>query len=581
MLRRGLLFIFLWAAVGLAAQPVRLQAVELDYRHQKDNDTLRLQALLSFSQGAPQATVRLLLQDAQIEKISWVQGLPKGSLPFQYVNQTLRFKLPRQYESRTQVQVSYFFLKSRLAQQPFFKELPQGFAVNALNLVEEESFGQAGFFYPAQAQQKTELLLNLLLPEKIGYKAPGLLEFTASSPGYQAYFLRSPHRLKAEDFYLILGNFKKDAKAEDLDQDFAFSEESLQALRAQEVANQIGPALDFYSAATGFLFLEQEQAALHKPTEVDSSLFFLQIQDLAPQGISPLQLNRNRAAALMATRNKPQAANALQFEYYRQKLGAAWQTALLQARLAKDFQQNDFFWQVYLNQMLAQEGLTLTLADTARLRDTLQPLPEKDTRFLTWAKQLYRTRRPLQAQVNFKYTAGNQQLRLIFTQRDSTLHYPFPVALAINLGPEKPLRYDTVWVELGQADTLKLPLEQSPRSVRLTPLYPSLTNLQQNRPQNYWLAELSQKDNPQWQQEALEHLLANARGNLFSTVVGIALRGNNPALQLKALAKAGDLKPAGQQKLKSTLERLAQSSPHAAVQAKARQRVEQFYGQKP
>ena len=210
-----------------SAQTALVETVELSYRHQPKQDTLYLEALFSFQEAAPRQVVQLVLLQAQVQKIQWVQGLPKGDVPFTYQQNRLQFQLPAQYESRTQIRVHYAFAKNQLESSPFYSPLENGFALNALSFAEDENYGQPGFFYPVPSGQEPKVHLNLLLPKGTHFKAPGELEFSVRTPGGTAYFTRMQTGLKADGFYLIIGDFDPGEDAEDLEETYAFSQNSL------------------------------------------------------------------------------------------------------------------------------------------------------------------------------------------------------------------------------------------------------------------------------------------------------------------------------------------------------------------
>jgi hypothetical protein len=561
---------------GQAVEPSHLQ---LSYTHQPQASVLPLQALFSFTQAKGSETVRLTLLNAQVTGVNLVQSRVKDTLAFNYANNQLSFKLPEKFSPSSQILVQYQLDSSQLSASPFYRSLPNGFAINALNYVEEDEkgMGQAGFFYPSPNNASLVLSLNILLPRKRNFRANGEVEFTVADGENNAFFTRTQQPIRAQDFYLLIGGFDARDDAADLDESLALSGSTKNKLFLNKLEQQIQPALSYYTAQTGFLFLEEDLLKLQNLSDFDTTNFFLMPAEVAAAGVSAQQFANTKAAALLATHGNKAQAQTQHYRFYVQNLGTAWRDSLLQKRFNQENYEGDFFWQEYLNLVLVRQNSSLSLADTFLLNDSVNGLSASDRNYLELAQHFYHRQKPLNAEVSFKYVASKNELNLFFSSPDTATVVSFKALVNYSLGKENTASRDTGWVHLKPSDTLQLQLSASPRSARVHANPKGLIILQQNRPLSYWLADLTQTENEQWQMEALNHLLETATGNLFSTVLGIALDAPQPDLQLKALTKANELNSAGRQKLEATFRALAKEAKAPAVRQLAQQQLKLLY----
>ena len=124
---------------------------------------------------------------------------------------------------------------------------------------------------------------------------------------------------------------------------------------------------------------------------------------------------------------------------------------------------------------------------------------------------------------------------------------------------------------MKQQDTLFIEIAEAPRSLYLDPDPWGLISWRENRPLTYLLYDLSQGPSPKIRRQALLKLLESAQPKLLTTVVGVALDSEDPELRKLGLEKFSSLRPDGKNRLRSSLEAMAQDEADVKLKQKAQE----------
>lgn len=563
-MRRQLSSIILLFAIPLLSQSP-LKEVELSLPFQPGKASSHLVAYLSFKQYSNDS-LRLIFS-LPADSVKFEQGRVKQKLSFRQKKNELILDLPKDLDARSRIVVYYQF-QWQEGKSPYLQKSGKAWVLNALNLVEKEkTFAQPGFLYPVIDNQPHHLKVNLHLPQKLNFELPGKLEYTVSSEKSNYYFTATEKPIKAESFYLVLGDFE-DAE------EFVEEEGLAQALRgnlaAIQIEQKIGDALSYFSTQSGRLLVEGDLEKIARVENFDTSGFFLQAHDV---DANPETMALLKAAALYFSKGNKSEANKLHYAYFENKLGENWELKFLHKQLGKKVNRPDFFWQQYLNRLLQEQNENLNLSDTSQLIAAPQ---SKNDAYLWFAREMYKRRQPIKLTVNYRYLGSKSQQLLLFSQPDSMLRTAIPLEVLIYTAGEE-VQHISNFIQLGLNDTLRIPLRGAPNSLRLRVDSLLPVELNDQRPQTYLLYELGQGESPAIQQEALLALLNNSNQALKATVVGIGLGSKDARVQMRALQAVESLNASGKAKIELSLRNLAKNASVSIVQQKARELINRFY----
>ncbi len=496
----------------------------------------------------------LALYQAEVLEVRLSQGRLKQALEYEYSDDLLRIYLLPDMDPRSRIYIHYRYEQASLEASPFLELLKPGFIFNAFNLEEGQLSGVPGWLIPSYKGTYDKLRLGLQYPE--GLK-PGLpleedYEVDLGDSEQLSYYLsEEPVDLRA--FYLVLGQFRR-FDPEDVLEDLAENEERLQSLKISQFEQKFQSELNFLSVSNDLLLDESYLVQLEALEKAALPQTFLRAA--LPEPIA----KQERAYALfLNTFSSPQEAKEQWHYYWQGKLGQkSWQEALQGGLSAGD--RTAFFWRIYLEAQMAQQGLAWS--DTAGAT-----LNESERDYLNLVEAVFEKREPLQLELSYRFKARANQLELYLAQADTNLN------LNGSLSGRIILRDSTqafrVRYQLGVADTLSLDLKESPRSIYFESENPALLQLNEERPTNYWLYDLSKAPQADQRRRALVSLLEQGNANLLATVIGVALDSGEEELQLLALSKVKELNANGRERLKSTFEALAADQANVKLMQKA------------
>lgn len=492
------------------------------------------------------------LEGAEILSLRLSEGRLKQKLDYHYDSKRLAFKLPAEADDRARVYLEYKIPWEHLERSAFVSLLEPGLVLNALNMESNQGSGKLGLVFPAPADaSKQWLRLNIATADDLNIEAPLDLEFQAVEGSNLVRFYRSEEPLSMQDFYLAIGSFRRfdpeEVLADLKSQELALEDQRIENFQSKhhDLLNYIAREKDYMFTREGLLGLSEIEAATMAP--IFPSL-----------GSLDAELYQQRISLAILQEFYPDEWQFHWANWNRKALDAEKWEALLKDQYEK--QDSSFlFWRFYLEDYLAQYQLAWT--------DTLGMQRGSDSLRLAKAKYFLKRRKSMPVQLNYRMNFREARMELYLKHRDTTQN------LILEWQGEAYLKNDTLLFKrinsLKAKDTLFIAVPESPRAVYLNPDPYQLVFLAEERPLNFLLFDLSQRNKPQLRRRAMLNLLENAKPSLKATVIGLALDSEEKELQHLALDKVNELKPDGRARLQSTLEALAAQNEDVKLKQKA------------
>jgi len=200
--------------------------------------------------------------------------------------------------------------------------------------------------------------------------------------------------------------------------------------------------------------------------------------------------------------------------------------------------------------------------------DTNQVIRPQDSLEIAKAGFFQKSRKALVVDINYRLMARENRLYLYTKFADSIV---LPTEITGQLSFQADSQRFDIKANLKQQDTLFIEIAEAPRSLYLDPDPWGLISWRENRPLTYLLYDLSQGPNPETRRQALLKLLESAQPKLLTTVVGVAMDSEDPELRKLGLEKFSSLRPDGKNKLRSSLEAMAQDEADVKLKQKAQE----------
>ncbi|MGB0177685.1 MAG: hypothetical protein ACPF9D_11000, partial [Owenweeksia sp.] len=179
--------------------------------------------------------------------------------------------------------------------------------------------------------------------------------------------------------------------------------------------------------------------------------------------------------------------------------------------------------------------------------------------------------------ISYRYRDGMQNINVV---QDTAYRSALAIPLEITIYLRDTVIREMRVTEPQPESLIQLQASAPPQAVQVDPgrYFPGY--IDDKRPDVYNLYQLSNAQSEEGRIEALSKLLQTSNANLFSTALGIAMDDPRAEIRAMALERAGNLNVPARQKLKDTLQKIAQSDPEPEVRQKAKELVLKYYSQK-
>lgn len=541
------LLLLLSKVVPLASQA---PAMEINWHYQEGQDQ-KIELWISPEKGLP---LEYQLLDAEIISVRLSEGRLKKPLDYSYQQDRLKIRVPGPLDQRARIYVKYQIAWSEIQESPFISLLKPGLALNALNMEEESPSGIAGLLFPAPASGKAQKLsLALVCKEGLNLELPLELDIIVRDGARISRFFISEEPLQMEKFYLAIGDFRRF----DPDDVLSSLEEQKEALADQKLTqfqSRHQALIDYIAQEKPRIFTRDEIKELMTLEDQGLRPFFPALLEIAGQG-----MNATTKELSILQRYFPAQWKFHWAELNRRRLSpSVWKSIL-----KKHWKQGDssaVFWQFYIENYLSDQGLSW--------QDTVQStLTKRQKWYLDQAEYFLHRKRPISLNLSYRMKHAQNKMAFYIEHEDTSSVLPF------NLAGEAILKSDTIlfthWLWVESRDTVFVELDESPRALYLKSDSTAFIQIIEERPLNFLLFDLSQRQKPKQRRQALLALLETSNSRLLATVIGIALDSDDRELQLLALQKVNKLKPEGRQKIQSSLESLAQQNKDVKIKQKA------------
>lgn len=531
---------------------------------------INARAVLSFTAAQSATSVQMLAGGCQVATVRKREGRDKEQLTFTRKEGTLTVDLMVKAGKKYQLVVNYTLDLSRPSFQNFVLNTPSLLAFNSFNTQPNIRAGRLGYFYPAVKGDASLVLLDITIPKRKNIGFPGELEFRVTEDNlWESQYWKSTDELSPEGFYLIIGEFEE-FEAEEMEEEFKLGEIALKNVRSNRVQSQLTEAVQFLKMDPDSI---TDSAYVHIDSIARLGLTKFYLDTVGNLTTDPEVLGLEKAAFVTY---QPKAYNQYFLDYYTKKQGAEWLKDLLKGQYEKQAF-HPFFWQQYLRLFLGQADENLSLADTSRLGPNSGNSSEA-LALLSMAREVYSTQKPLEATIDYRYQSSAGTFYFYLSQADTLVNYSLPLAVNVVTSGDQ-IKTNEI-ARFGEKDTIIIPLSESPKSALASfPYEIAPIKLNNNRPETYYLYDLANAESQEVKQQALIALFKTKNQNLFSTVLGIAMRDNSEQIRLMALQNARELNAPAQNKLRDEIYRLTQDSS-ADVRNLANQLVAKYYADK-
>ncbi len=503
--------------------------------------------------------VALQLDQAEILDVRLSEGRLKQSLNYTYSDQVLKVSLPNSADSKARVYLKYQIPWTVFETSAFITPLEPGFMLNALNSEVDQGNGMPGILIPAPINQKPQFLRLALALPKDYYTEHHLLEdFKLLEGGREVVFLYSEGPVEMTDFYLTISKIKnfdpKDYLANLEAQERAMEDQRIDAFQGRhlDVINYVAETSNWNFSREGMLGLSGIEPSRQDPAFPAFSM----------TGTS-LQSDRINLAIIEEFFKDNWQWHWANFNKAR-STAEDWRAYLFNKRENGDT--TNLFWNFYLEEYLSERSLSWS--DTASTVDSIQRI------YLDQALYFLNKKEAVNINLNYRLNFSEKGMNLLCSHSD-TNHLAFQQFRGWAYF-QSDSTYFTVGALIASKDTLLLPLKEAPRAIYLDEDPWGLVRIKENRPLNFLLFDLSNRNKPEYRRKAVLQLLDRSNAKLKATVVGIALDSGEKELQHLALSKVKELQPEGKQRLKATIEALAAQNEDVKLKQKAAEVLDHF-----
>jgi hypothetical protein len=566
-MQRGILFLlFLLSLLTLSGQSTEPR-IELSFQF-SSTEEISFKALARPSSWSSKTVINLL--QAENLEVYLLKAGSRKKLDFTYDGAQVVIPFQNLPHPLAHLELHYTLSRNHLEEMEAWHYLQEGFSLNALRLSDQGAFtAQLGFVFPCFNADPHQWALNLITAKTWFISTPFEEDFRVDLNNETAHYYASAQAQKPEALYILAGSFKSSKEEKQLEE-IAENEraEALAELSTEERAiakmqEDFPDLLAFVAKKRGEIWSQKDLKKLIKPRK-DLNQLYLKYEMLNPALKSRSDFLDEQRIIVNSAKSLQQAS-LWQEEYYQISLGEDYLDAHLRQQYQAQLMHDKHSWYLFLQRYLAPQNLSL--ADTINLKDTTLSLSQRE--YLSTAAVLYKKRAPQTLKLSYQYSYPRKAMRISVSQPDSSLFGQIELsALAINAGDSIHGNFN---FHFNISDTIWWPLEGAPRSIYLNLRSEkwNFFNLDERRPEAYYLFDFSQSKDPLLKRKALLALLETKNANLLATVMGIAIDSGERDLQLLALAKTEKLNVIGKQKLAESIKILAEQSKDVKLKQKA------------
>ncbi len=490
-----------------------------------------------------------------IKHIHLREGRIKGTLGYQQKENLLYVQLPQnRLRTHAVIAIEYTIDLRHEMLHPFIMQNEELLAINPLAMYQENTGNHVGLFFPAVRGQETLMSLNISHPAALNVATIGSLSFVSTANERKVgSFWDTQEAVDPADFFLVLGDFKK-PDPEKLDKKYVFSE-GFERASWLLIKKETAPIEAFLSARFNFVFDKEVYQLLDSLKQTKTEHFFIKEEEL--DDFLPEKYRLYQQSFLLASQGDEEKASQAFTDWVITKKGEDWYQERVKHK-----------WQ-----LSGPKSPRLVKAFAALYRTKNPELKEKERFINEWhADSLPRVR------VDYRYQAAKKRFLLLFTQDTAAAAlYSVPFRYRLSTG-DTAFPWRSAFIKPKVQDTLKIDAQRAPYNVQVSFGYFFPGTVEDRLPDNYLLAQLKEANSVEEKQRVLLRLFTTQNKNLYSTVVGIALRDENSSIRAKGLEAAGQLNAVGALKVKAVLHRLAQEEPEPELRAKAKALVDKYYG---
>lgn len=436
-----------------------------------------------------------------------------------------------------------------------------------------EVVGASALFFPCVKKDASKLRVNITLPAGYNLGTLGKEEFRVRDGRRMSYFWKTKGEVIPEDFYLVVGEFKK-FDIDDIEEEYQLSSVDMVRVRIESFKEQHSDMLSFADSLFGRSFTDDEILALDSLSQFDIPGFYLK-REILSGSVDEKTFQSQKRICLQSTVRDTLKASFMHFLYHWQRQPDQWSSDQIAKGMQRLIEDTARMPQDELEHFLIQ---WVTLVDKDFPAKFLQYRWEQSDSLegeerLRFARQILRTGKAPAITIRYRYTNGVQY---IYLDQDTNRTEPIGIPLEMrvyNGGVVSKHFYSRPEV----TDTLGIAIEGAPKavSVHFTGDLPAL--IEDRRPETYNLYFLNNADSKEEKKRALRELLSTKNRNLFTTVLGIAMDDADPLIRKEALERAKDIKLPGQLKLKTSILKIAAEDEDPRLRAMAAELAGKFY----
>ena len=550
---------------------------ELSIWYEGENqETLKMKSLITLNRGDLKR-VKLDFHPHQIQSVKLREGRLKASIGYSHENDRIVLNLEEHSAKVVQLEFNY----SIFVKDPYYKnhinqkEIPLG--LNTQNIFMGRNLGQSGAFFPSLKNDDFIYTANITLSAKVNSGTFGELEYEVEhGNGLKSQFWRAKETLTAENFYLVIGDFKQ-FDAEDFEDDYDLEQVDMSEFLAAEERLRLENILNYLQKRTGITFDDDYMLKLDSVSKASDVKLWVKPQ-LLEVPISPTLFKKYIILCLEASGGDSLKAVFLHLDYLTQIQGKTWRDKLIREQWSK-FENFTDPSAIDNYALKAYSFLWLNSYDKEAYKNFVDGNWEGESSpYWNYTKQLWKQNVPPSIQIKYNYRDGYEWLYL--TQDTSIVDlYAVPFEMTI-YSKDTVLKYKGISNDTLVTDTFKFPQQGSPQAVSVSFGEHFTGRVKMPRSDIHDLYLFSNAPTSQERQAALYRLFETNNPNLFSTVLGIAMDSKEAEVRLEALKHSHELNVPAQMKLKGTLIKLSREDPDENVKEHAKLLVQKYYNNK-
>ncbi len=492
----------------------------------------------------------------QINSVAWREGRIKGYLSFRQAEDAIYIALPQNRNTaKTVLKIEYALNLAEAEVQPYITQNASLLAINPSSMFKGVSLGYAGLLFPAIADDPALIHTNFGHSAKYTTGTVGTVNFyTTEKDKVVATFWNSEKPLNPANYFIAVGLFTE-FEPKELDEVYSFTEASNERILAEQTERNLGSAKGFIEARFDRTFTDKDLTSIDSLSKLPLPDFLI-----TPTNFDTKAYKIQQAAFLWSTNFTINTANEIFTEYFKNEKGTEAFERLLNEKWQTSKKPSFALLSEYKKQYLKVNSL---FEDSVKQRF----VTSVDTGSL-----------PV-IDVQYQYTGGTQQ-QLIYITQDTAVTNTFSFPVSIRLAAKDTLLpIQKALVLAKPMDTLSFDMNNAPQSVSVNvgAFFPGY--VYDAKPDYYALFDLSNAKSYAQRAQALEQLFTTKNANLYSTVVGIALRDEDPAIRQKALNAAEKVNTVGAFKIKDTLVQFKTSEPEPNLRKQAAALYLKLYGE--